>query len=583
MSFFKPNIQNKLIFSFMLMALAPILISTFVATRVISVQLEKDIKRKTHSATDLITDKIDGLENRSALIGKIILSNFVFMQAFKQQDEEQIVKLLDMLEKEMQIDTILIANEKGELRFSSGSISPNVMKQADKKRMLVLFEKDNIKKLIAGVGLEIMENEKVAGKIVAGYTVKKEIFQDIEKKMGVDIDLFYKAPKYPKIAKDRGKAVLGIEEIINKVYKQGAPEYRNDIYYNKLHFYGLCSPLMSSDKKVFGVVFVGIRKTYAFQTAVGQFLVILIFLGVLLSAIIGVLIARSISHPLRKFTLGIRAVAKGDLEHQIKIKTKGEIKDLADAFNDMIQQLRRLRHLEEELRIKDRLAALGELAAGMAHEIRNPLVIIKNSAQILGDRFHGQNDNKELTQYIIEETDRLNKVVTSFLDFARPQKSNLEINQIVPIIDRTLQITNMEISKNHIKIYKNFQKNLPPVMVDAEQMHQVFLNLILNAIGAMPNGGKLEIKTDIRENVEKNIKLMEISFRDTGCGISEDAINKVFNPFFTTKQEGTGLGLAIAHKIIENHHGAIKVESQKDKGSVFYVCIPINYSQGEQV
>ena len=560
----------------MLMALVPILISTFVATRVISVQLEKDIKGKIYSAADLITDKIDNLENRAALIGEIILSNFVFMQAFKQQDEEQIIKLLDMLEKEMQIDTILITNEKGELKFCSGSISPNVMKQPDKKRMLVLFEKDNIKKLIASVGLEIMENDKVVGKIVAGYSVKKEIFQDIEKKMGVDIDLFHKAPQYPKAIKDRGRVVLGIEELINKIYAQGACEYRKDIYHNKLHFYGLCSPLMSPDKKVFGVVFVGIQKTYAFQTAVGQFLIILIFLGVLLSAVIGVLIARSISHPLRKFTWGIRAVARGDLEHQIQIKAKGEIKDLADAFNDMIQQLRRLRHLEEELRIKDRLAALGELAAGVAHEIRNPLVIIKNSAQILGDRFHGQNDNKELTQYIIEETDRLNRVVTSFLDFARPQKSNLEINQIAPIIDRTLQMTNMEISKNHIEVYKSFRKNLPPVMVDAEQMHQVFLNLILNAIGAMPDGGRLEIKTAIRRDDNKSMKLMEISFKDTGCGIPKDVTDKVFNPFFTTKSEGTGLGLAIAHKIIENHDGTIEVESQEGKGSIFSVYIPIN-------
>jgi signal transduction histidine kinase len=560
----------------MLMALVPILISTFVATRVISVQLEKDIKRKTHSAADLITDKIDNMENRAALIGEIILSNFVFMQAFKQQDEEQIVKLLNMLEKEMQIDTLLITNEKGELKFSSGSISPNVMKQPDKKRMLVLFEKDNIKKLIAGVGLEIRENDKVVGKIVAGYVVKKEIFQNIEKKMGVDIDLFHKAPQYPKTAKDRGKVVLSIEELISKIYKQGASEYRKDIYHNKLHFYGLCSPLMSPDKKVFGVVFVGIQKTYAFQTAVGQFLVILIFLGVLLSAVIGVLIARSISHPLRKFTLGIRAVARGDLEHQIKIKAKGEIKDLANAFNEMIQQLRRLRHLEEELRRKDRLAALGELAAGVAHEIRNPLVIIKNSAQILEDRFHGQNENKELTQYIIEETDRLNKVVTSFLDFARPQKSNLEISQIAPIIDRTLQMTDMEISKNHIEVYKSFQKNLPSVNVDSEQMHQVFLNLILNAIAAMADGGRLEIKTAVKKDDDKNMKLVKISFKDTGCGISKDAMDKVFNPFFTTKSEGTGLGLAIAHKIIENHNGTIEVESQEGKGSIFSVCIPIN-------
>ncbi len=559
----------------MLMALVPILISTFVATRVISVQLEKDIKRKTHSAADLIADKIDNMENRAALIGEIILSNFVFMQAFKQQDEEQIVKLLNMLEKEMQIDTLLITNEKGELKFSSGSISPNVMKQPDKKRMLVLLEKDNIKKLIAGVGLEIRENDKVVGKIVAGYTVKKEIFQDIEKKMGVDIDLFYKAPQYPKGMKDRGRAVLSIEELINKIYAQGTSEYKRDIYHNKLHFYGLCSPLMSPDKKVSGVVFVGIQKTYAFQTAVGQFLIILIFLGVLLSAVIGVLIARSISHPLRKFTLGIRAVARGDLEHQIKIKAKGEIKDLANAFNEMIQQLRRLRHLEEELRRKDRLAALGELAAGVAHEIRNPLVIIKNSAQILGDRFHGQNDNKELTQYIIEETDRLNKVVTSFLDFARPQKSNLEINQIAPIIDRTLQMTNMEISKKHIEVDKSFQKNLPQARVDNEQMHQVFLNLILNAIGAMPDGGRLEIKTAISRDDSNGTKLIEISFRDTGCGISKDAIDKVFNPFFTTKSEGTGLGLAIAHKIIENHNGTIKIESQEGKGSIFSVYIPI--------
>ena len=107
-------------------------------------------------------------------------------------------------------------------------------------------------------------------------------------------------------------------------------------------------------------------------------------------------------------------------------------------------------------------------------------------------------------------------------------------------------------------------------------MHQVFLNLILNAIAAMSNGGRLEIKTAIKRDDNKNMKLMEISFKDTGCGISKDAMDKVFNPFFTTKSEGTGLGLAIAHKIIENHDGTIEVESQESKGSIFSVCIPIN-------
>jgi len=235
----------------------------------------------------------------------------------------------------------------------------------------------------------------------------------------------------------------------------------------------------------------------------------------------------------------------------------------------------------ERVKERDRLAALGEMAAGLAHEIRNPLGAIKGAAQLLmtsdGHPAPHNNENTEFLQIIVEEANRLNNVVTRFLDYARaerPGRDGADKVDLNNVVRRTVQLLQKEPLKN-IEVRVRTDDQLPLVAGDPESLLQVFLNLGQNALHAMPDGGTLEILTTRRRRSRLGYgQFCEVRFRDTGIGIPRDRLKKLFIPFYTTKQKGTGLGLAISHRIINQHGGTIEVRSTIGQGSTFSVFLP---------
>jgi signal transduction histidine kinase len=218
---------------------------------------------------------------------------------------------------------------------------------------------------------------------------------------------------------------------------------------------------------------------------------------------------------------------------------------------------------EAAMRRTERLAALGQLSAGLAHELRNPLSSIKGSADLLA-RSASHNDPmaKELAEIISAEVDRTNSLVTRFLDFARPLEPRREPADVTDIIDRA-------VSRAKVEVIRNYSPSLPQLAVDPELMEQVFLNLVTNASQASAPGDPVTIRT---REIDGQA---EVSVIDRGCGIPPDKIETIFNPFVTTKQNGVGLGLAIVAKIVDGHGGKMSVESEPGKGSTFRVLLPI--------
>ena len=237
------------------------------------------------------------------------------------------------------------------------------------------------------------------------------------------------------------------------------------------------------------------------------------------------------------------------------------------AAEQLAEANRNLVAAEAAVRRSDRLAALGQLSAGLAHELRNPLGSIKGSADLLA-RSASRNDAaaialaKELAEIISTEVDRTNSLVTRFLDFARPLEPRRELTNVAEVIDRAIKRAKAEVITDYAA--------LPPIPIDPELMEQVFLNLISNASEASLPGAPVTIRT--REDDGQ----AEVSVIDHGCGIPPGRIETIFNPFVTTKQTGVGLGLAIVSKIVDGHGGKMSVESEPGRGSTFRVCLPIN-------
>lgn len=226
--------------------------------------------------------------------------------------------------------------------------------------------------------------------------------------------------------------------------------------------------------------------------------------------------------------------------------------------------------LEAQLNQTERLAALGEMTAGVAHEIRNPLGIISSTAELLRERLGQYEPQNRLAQIIVEEANRLNEKVTEFLDFARPRAPNLRNCDLEKVLDRSLEFLQPEIERLHINVERHYRENGQPQVADPDLLHQAFLNILLNALQAMPKGGSLKVSTAPGPKGEG----VRVSIADTGEGVDPVKVKKIFNPFFTTKEKGSGLGLPIVKSIIESHRGGIRIESQPGQGTVVTLELP---------
>ena len=235
-----------------------------------------------------------------------------------------------------------------------------------------------------------------------------------------------------------------------------------------------------------------------------------------------------------------------------------------------------LQEAAEAVRRSDRLAALGQLSAGLAHELRNPLGTIKSSAEMLHRSLPAGNEIAgELSGFISTEVDRANSLITRFLQFARPLQLRADTADLAQTLDRAIAMVQREVP--NIAIYKNYAPEIAPFPFDAELLERVFYNLVLNAAQATSPGGAVTVKTRTAPGA------VEIAIIDRGSGIQPEHMDTIFNPFFTTKPEGVGLGLAIVAKIIDEHDGKITVQSEPGKGSVFHIFLPTDRTASEAI
>lgn len=248
---------------------------------------------------------------------------------------------------------------------------------------------------------------------------------------------------------------------------------------------------------------------------------------------------------------------------------------LARSHRELQDQTSLLLEKEIQLRRADRLSALGQLSAGLAHEIRNPLGAIKGAVEILEEDYPAGHPKAEFYAIILKEVRRLNDVVTNFLSFARPVELRFAPLDLREVLTSLEGLISGQARAHQVQIFTSFHDGPGRVMADAALLKQAFLNLMLNALEAMPAGGDLAISTRLAAEGPAAGEWLEVVVDDTGHGIPEADLAQIFDPFFTTKPEGTGLGLAITYRIIENHHGSIRVLSQVGRGTTIVVTLPL--------
>jgi signal transduction histidine kinase len=302
----------------------------------------------------------------------------------------------------------------------------------------------------------------------------------------------------------------------------------------------------------------------------------LVALGPLVSALLGFIFISGLTRPVKVLLESTRKLKGGDLDHRVE-GLKDEFGELATSFNEMAASLK-----DQMLKMQrtEQMVIVGELAAGLAHEIKNPLAGIKVAMQVLAEEASLSDEDREVVRKVAQEVVRLESLMKNFLNFTRPAKpqlAELNINSLINTI-LAFYVKSRSISPDRpggIRIEKDLQP-LPGTLADPMQLQQIVLNLVLNAVDAMPDGGTLGVRTSF----EMGDDLIQIEISDTGKGISREHADQIFHPFFTTKPKGTGLGLAISRQLIEQHGGSITAAGKPSGGTVFKIQLPMKTAAG---
>ncbi|MDX9964523.1 ATP-binding protein [Desulfobacter postgatei] len=261
---------------------------------------------------------------------------------------------------------------------------------------------------------------------------------------------------------------------------------------------------------------------------------------------------------------------QGELRLDMTVSAIPADEDQIQGFVLLFRDLTQIRDLKKQVETNRRLAAIGKLAAGVAHEIRNPLSSIKGFATYFSRQYENEPEDVEIAKIMVQEVERMNRSITQLLEFAKPMAVEIKQTRIEPLIRHSLKLVSHDLEKKKIRVETDIRTRRETIHTDPERICQVLLNLYMNALNAMDSGGILEIGVaDVQDDIE-------IRVADNGCGIPAKDLEKVFDPYFTTRAKGTGLGLSIVHRIVENLKGDIRVESRPSKGTVFYIILPAN-------
>ncbi len=369
--------------------------------------------------------------------------------------------------------------------------------------------------------------------------------------------------------------------------KNGGRERERVYYYNTpILNRPECFQCHDKGKKIVGVLTVS-NSLEEMETMISKIeihsIILAIMIIIFLSFALGFLFLKFIDVPIKKLTETMKKAEEGDLTVRVDVKSRDEMGSLAQNLNVMIEKLQLAKQEAEQyhqelVQRADRMASIGELASGIAHEIRNPLAGIQGAIQILSEGFPKQDPRTQVTDEIQKQIYKLERLVKELLNYAKPVPANYLPTDINQLVDKVLSFFITQRGRSaDFKIEKNFFSSLPKTMVDPSSLEQAFLNIILNAQKAMPEGGTFTVSTVAlpqRKDDGKVAREVQIIFEDTGVGIPRENLPKIFNPFFSTRPDGTGLGLSITKNIVEQNGGKVEVQSQVHVGTKFIITLP---------
>ncbi len=641
-SVFKLRIASKLVLSFLLIILLTSGIFSIVGVRVIGNRIVAEAQAKVqtdlNSAREIYLNKLAAVND----VVRFTADRFLLMNTLLSGDTQQAAPALSRTREREKLDVLAITDRSGRVLWRAGNgnqagddqsrdeLVLAVMERAEPVAAPCIVSRENLlreaphladqahfKFIATPKARPRPETEETAGMMLKAAApildadqhllgivyggvllnrnfeivdrIKQTVFQNLQYK-GKDIGtatIFQDDLRISTNVKNEdGTRALGTraaEDVYEQVVNKGKPWIGRAFVVN--HWYITAyEPIRDLAGEIIGMLYVGVlEQKYVDlrQRAVMVFLAVTA-VGALVAFGLASFVSGRISVSIKKLASASDQVAHGNLDARVEIRSQDELRELADAFNFMAVALKKRDEKVREFTTRrimesERLAHIGQLAAGVAHEINNPLTGIVTYSHLLLERVTTENGTRQSLEKIVKQADRCRDIIRGLLDFARQRKPEKRLSNVNKVLEECVSLVDKQVLFHNIRIVQHLSPNLPQVFMDPSQVQQVFMNMILNAAEAMKGGGQLTMTTRLVP-VEQ---MVEIEFTDTGHGIKEEDLDRIFSPFFTTKEvgHGTGLGLAISYGIVKEHRGTITVESEEGKGATFTISLPVGSEQ----
>ncbi|MBM1185229.1 sensor histidine kinase [Pseudomonas lundensis] len=560
------TVQRKLVLAFWLVSVIPTMIAAELAATTLSQIFDSNVRVWLQESTKIVKDEISEILADNARVAKL------FLQYTHPQTDRTVIRherLTADIADALGIDVVaLIRDSDHKVVFSTAS--DNIVDQISLAPNAVL-QTIKVGEVPTGTVVSTFPTTQdgVDYQLLVATYMDSSFLTSVAEVHSLDLRLYLHNPSgFAEIFssqrfEDRQPTVpQAIEQTLRNT-KLPSEQFTS-------RYSGLYWPILNDTGELQGVIYSGLLRHTSLVGLVNQtnLFVLIFLLGSVLSLTVGWLVSERLTRPLRALSEGVRAVTAGDYNQRVAVSGNDELAELSSTFNHMTVRLGQLHHLEAQLRRRDRLHALGEVAMGLAHEIRNPLGIIKTATQLLHRRADlGDNDKRHL-EYVVSEVTRINDLITEFLDFAKPRAPVRCVQPARPLVEDILGFCKPELESHRVEARIDDQAPGATLYADARQLKQACLNLIINAIDAMPDGGHLTV------GIAQEDDYTVISITDTGEGIAPDMMERIFTPFVTTKASGTGLGLAKVFSIMDSHDGRIECVSDKGAGATFNLYIP---------
>lgn len=622
------SLKTKLVMGYSLIiamtGMITMIIGTFLISRSVINQAQESVRTDLNSSGAMLRNRLAMIQNTVQLTTFVTKYAGVYRKALIHENRETLRYGLDQVRKNADIPIITVTDNTGRVVFRAGNpdrfgddqshdslVAEVTAKRKAAASAVIVSRQELLKEGVAlpsgqrsGMMLKAAapvfdDDGKLIGVLYGGDVLNGNnaivdgISNTLNKKNEpgnqslTRISVFQNSRRIAtNVMLPNGRRATGTripENVSNQVLKQGN-EYAGRVLVVGAWYRTAYAPIRDIQGRIVGMLGVGVPEKKFMDLRRRTLLVFfgVTILGMALVLLLSNFVAERIIRPINYLVKVSRRISAGDFSATVRVDSRDEIGELQKSFNSMSSALQERdeelkNQTQQQLMRSEKLAALGRMAAGIAHEVNNPLTGVLMHAHFLLRRFPGDCQSRHDAMVVVNETTRCRDLLRNLLDFSRENEPCMKRDNINRVIEKTVSIVENQIYRNRAEIVLELSHDVPETLIDANQLEQVIVNLLLNAAESMADGGRITIQTSFDQR-DNSIGMI---VTDTGCGIPRENLDKIFDPFFTTRDvgKGTGLGLAVCYGIIKKHNGKISVQSQVGAGTSFTISIPVTEAE----